>query len=233
MMRNVNLLLILIVFVSASFSGLYSQDCNAYFPYKAGISIGMSHFDKKEKLTGTSVQTVKAVNKIQDGVSFSLSQLHKDEKGKELFSGDFDITCQAGLIKVDMRKLLGPAMMGAYEGMEVQVEGDALEFPSVLKLGQVLKGGAMQVNVLNQGMKMMSIEINVSDRKVEALEKIITPAGTYMCYKIACETETKLFMKVKAKSEEWIAEGVGVVKTASYNANGKLESYSLLTSISK
>ncbi|MBP7849586.1 MAG: hypothetical protein KA053_04860 [Lentimicrobiaceae bacterium] len=212
---------------------IVAQDCNAYFPYKEGFTIEMRHYDKKDKLSGSSVQKVKSIRQIDGGMAYVMSQLFRDDKGAEQFSGDFEISCQDGLIRVDMKKLLGPAMMGAYEGMEVQIDGDQLEFPSSLQVGQVLKGGVMNITIMNQGMKMMSMQVVVSDRVVEAKENLTTPAGTFECYKIAYDTETKLLMKVKSKSEEWIAEGVGVVKMASYGSNGKLENYSVLTSFSR
>jgi hypothetical protein len=49
--------------------------------------------------------------------------------------------------------------------------------------------------------------------------------GVLIVFKITydMETVTKI-IKVKSSSVEWIADGVGVVKTESYNKKGKLTS---------
>jgi len=69
----------------------------------------------------------------------------------------------------------------------------------------------------------------ITNRKVEAIEDITTPAGTFTCYKISSDVETKMMMKISIKSVEWYAKNVGTVRTESYNNNGKLTGYTLLT----
>jgi hypothetical protein len=67
------------------------------------------------------------------------------------------------------------------------------------------------------------------NRKVEALESITTPAGTFECYKLTYDMEIKSMIKMTVKATQWVARNVGAVKTESFDKNGKLVGYSLLT----
>jgi hypothetical protein len=60
---------------------IVAQDCNAYFPYKEGYTIEMMHYDKKDKLSGSSVQKVKSIRQIDRGMAYVMSQLFRDDKG--------------------------------------------------------------------------------------------------------------------------------------------------------
>ncbi|MBE0641630.1 MAG: hypothetical protein IH599_06305 [Bacteroidales bacterium] len=124
-------------------------------------------------------------------------------------------------------------MLGSLEGMEMEVSGDELEIPEKLSVGQTLDDGEIVIKVMNQGMAMMNMAVKVFNRKVEAKEKITTPAGSFDCYKLSYDVESKVMLKISSKGEEWIAEGIGVVKTATYSKAGKLTGYSLITAITR
>ena len=79
----------------------------------------------------------------------------------------------------------------------------------------------------------MNMNISISNRKVEAAENLTTPAGTFECYKISCDVAIKMMINVKTKSIEWYAKGVGMVKSESYNTDGKLMGSNVLTSFKK
>ena len=79
----------------------------------------------------------------------------------------------------------------------------------------------------------MNISVDMLNRKVDKKESITTPAGTYDCFALSYDSEMKMGMKMNFKIKEWISEGVGVVKSESYNKNGKLMGYSELTSFKK
>jgi hypothetical protein len=82
------------------------------------------------------------------------------------------------------------------------------------------------------GMKM-NMTVDITNRKVNAKESITTPAGTFNCYAISSNSETKMGLKMMFEIKEWVAEGMGVIKSETYNKNGKLMGYTELTSINK
>jgi hypothetical protein len=115
----------------------------------------------------------------------------------------------------------------------MKLEGGSLELPSSMKAGDLLKNGDMKISFSNNGMNVMSITIVVTNRKVEAIETVTTPAGTYECYKITYDLATKMMINVKTKAAEWYAKGVGLVKSETYSLDGKLMGSSVLNSIKK
>lgn len=86
-------------------------------------------------------------------------------------------------------------------------------------------------------MTVMTMTMNVKNRKVEAKEDITTPAGTFSCYKVSSEMETEMGqmmpIKVSIKTVEWFSENTGVVRSESYKSNGKLQGYSILSSLTR
>ena len=112
--------------------------------------------------------------------------------------------------------------MGGMEGMELNISGTALEMPKQLTVGQSLPDAEAEIEVRNNGFKMMTMQHTVTNRKVEAKESVTTAAGTFDCYKISYDFEFK-----------WVSEGVGVVKAEYYNKKGKLESSEELTKFQK
>ena len=78
------------------------------------------------------------------------------------------------------------------------------------------------------------MNIIITDREVVGKETLTTPAGTFECFVISQSNVSKgMTGTIKRTSKQWIAAGVGVVKTEDYKKNGKLDGYSLLTSFSK
>jgi len=82
-------------------------------------------------------------------------------------------------------------------------------------------------------MTVMNITIAITNRKVEAVENVTTPAGTFECYKISYDIDTKMMFTVKVKGVEWYAKNVGLVKSESYSTDGKLMGSNLLVGVKK
>ena len=111
----------------------------------------------------------------------------------------------------------------------MSVMSEDMEFPANLQPGQALKDARVKLSV-RESLTKLSYSICISKRKVEAIEDITSPAGTFSCYKITSDIELKKEGKnLSAKSAEWYAKNVGIVRSESYNPNGKLTQYTLLT----
>jgi hypothetical protein len=80
----------------------------------------------------------------------------------------------------------------------------------------------------------MNMEANTTDRKVEKMETVETPAGTFECYVIYSNTQSKMMMANKSfPNRVWLAENVGMVKSESYNSKGKILSRMVLSKITR
>jgi hypothetical protein len=73
---------------------------------------------------------------------------------------------------------------------------------------------------------------DVINRKVETIEDLTVPAGTFNCLKIIGDVSGKVLgLSISGKSAQWYSPGVGMVKSESYDKKGELSSSMVLTSL--
>lgn len=217
--------IIILLVTSAKISR--AQDCTFYFPHKPGAEIIMKSFNEKDKITSMNKSKVLEV----DGNTIKIESEMFDEKEKPVMKSNYTVSCKNGEFVMDMSNYLKGVNMDAYKDMEVKVETEDMHMPASLKAGDVLDDGEMTMKIGNQGITIMTIKVKVYNRKVEALENITTPAGTFECAKITYNVDSKVGFSVSLKGVEWISKNVGVVRSESYNSKGKSQGYTLLTSL--
>ena len=101
-----------------------------------------------------------------------------------------------------------------------------LEYPAVINAGDQLKDGLLNMDYESSGGLKSSIEISITERRVEGKESVTTPAGTWECYRITSKNRITsriagIGIPIKMDVTEWFAPGFGVVKTES--KTGKTE----------
>jgi len=209
-----------------------AQECTFYYPQTEGAKLEYTSYDGKDKVTGSSVQTIKNVVNEAGTNSATIEVQVFDKKGKDIGTKAYEVKCENGVYSVDMKSFMDPATMAAYEEMEVKVNSNNLQIPSHLEAGDVLDDGKLEITVYSEGMRLMGMSTEITQRKVEGKEQITTDAGTFDCYKITYTITTKTMFSVRVEAAEWIAENVGTVKNETYS-RGKSIGYSLLTGIEK
>ncbi|MDD2381630.1 MAG: hypothetical protein PHV35_08015, partial [Mariniphaga sp.] len=112
---------------------------------------------------------------------------------------------------------------------EIKITGNKMEIPSNPQPGDILPDASVEM-ALKLGIVNMRMAAEVTNRKVEAIEDISVPAGSFNCYRFSSDINSiALGIKVNTKSKEWYAKGIGTVKSESYDKKGKLQSYTILT----
>ncbi|MBN1144449.1 MAG: hypothetical protein JXA72_08495 [Bacteroidales bacterium] len=215
------------------FAGVFAQDCPMYYPDMVNAQLEYKQYDKKGNLSGSSVQKIVDIKKSAGSTEMVISAESFDAKGKSLGSADLKARCEGGVYYIDMKSLMSPQTLESYKDMEMKMEGGNLELPASMKAGDVLKSGDMKISFIANGMTILNMTVNVSNRKVEAVESITTPAGTFDCYKISYDVATKMMVNVKTKGVEWFSDGIGMVKSETYDSAGKLLGSNVLTSVKK
>lgn len=223
------LLAALLLLISTSIFSQNSACENGYLAFKEGVSMELTHYDKKGKPSAITKQEIVSVASIDNGFKATVEMENTDEKGKNPGSGSYDITCKGSTMFIDMRSMLNPEATAGMKDMEMEISGDAMEFPNDLSPGQNLPDGKMEMKASMNGMALMTMKFSITNRKVEAAESVTTPAGTFDCIKMTQETEVQSIFKMKSKTATWYAKGVGMVKTENYDKNGKVEGSSVLT----
>jgi hypothetical protein len=210
---------------------LFAQNCEIYFSLDQGSVLKTSHFDQKDNLTGTSTITIKEKDKIPGGVAIQMSQEYTDDR-ENIFTSNLLIECINDVLYFDMQDFLDPNTMVAYEEMEIDVSADKLPLPANAKPGDKLENGVITVVIRQEGIKLLTLVVEVFNRVVEAKEKIETPAGTFDCLKIKYDVLSQIgFVKINMSAVEWFDPEAGTVRSESYNKKGKLTGYSVLQEI--
>ncbi|MEP5339239.1 MAG: hypothetical protein ABJL44_07375 [Algibacter sp.] len=225
-MKTKLLLLVCFLFISTSVIG--QNACKAYYPFEEGAKFEITSFNKKGKKE--SIVNYE-VTKIDNNVA-TIKTIVFDEKGKEITTTSYQITCDGHSISIDFKSMMNSEMFKQYKDMDMEITGNNIELPNDLQVGQSLKDANLNMALDMGGMKM-NMTMDMINRTVNSKESVTTPAGTFDCYALSYTTEMKMGMKMTFNFKEWIAKGVGVVRSETYSKNGKLTGYSELTSFTK
>lgn len=211
-----------------------AQDCESkYFILKEGARLEYAMYSGKDKLEGTQWQEITSVESTSDGLRAEMRVGLKDAKGKDTFESNYGYLCQGNTLKIDFNSLMSGPMQEQFPDAEAEITGVDVEWPNDLSVGMELPDASMNMK-MNMGGINMRIEIEITNRKVEKSETVTTPAGTFDCFVIYSETRSKMIMGERTfPTRAWVAEGVGMVRSESYNKNDKLTDYMVLTAISR
>jgi hypothetical protein len=206
---------------------------SSYMSFTEGTEFEYSGYDKKGKLTTISSQHIETIDEVDGGFQANVHFKLTSDKGEEVSKGVYEMLCKGDVIYMDLSNLLNPSALAAFKDMEVEVENEQMDLPNKLTIGQMLQEGAITMKAKMEGMTLLNMRVRIYDRKVEKMERIKTPAGTFDCVKITEQTEIKMGLKRTMASATWYAVGVGMVKTEVYDKKGEVESSTVLTKFKK
>lgn len=209
------------------------NDCNGYFAYKQGTKFELTHYDKKDKVALVLKYEVKKNVSTSTKTDIFYYNETYDNKNKLLSKGDYSIECKNGQVYADVRNISAFAVPKSAD-MEVDISGDKIIYPHNLNQGQKLPDATMEITgrMSNMSINLMNIKIAFTNRVVEGFEKISTPAGTFDCVKISYQADIKGgLLKSNDRTVEYLAKGVGIVKSETFDKNAKKTSSMLLTKL--
>lgn len=229
--KHLILLLILTIFCST----LLAQDpCATYFPFKEKTVLGYSYFDKKGKLTSKSVHTVDQVTSRGDGsISATIEIQNQDKKGKEVSSASYEVNCVNNSLQMNITEVMAPNMKASLENLEIDISGDTFELPANLKNGQELPDIHTEIKAGTNGVTIITMAIDHTNRLVEGKEKVSTEAGTFDCIKISYDVGLNMLISKNYRIISWYSENLGLVKQETYNKRGQLESKTELSGLKR
>ena len=220
----------LIVLSVLIFLGMVLKAQEIFFPTKEGTVLVYKSFDKKDKETNTVRYTITKINVNGSDMDITYLVESIDPKDKLVFKEEITIQQKGDKLYFDMSNFINKAAF-QQEGeipAEIQVTGNNMEIPSNPNPGDVLPDANVEM-ALKMGFVNMKMSANVTNRKVEAIEDITVAAGTFKGYKFSCEVNSSVMgIKANSKGIDWYAKGVGILKSESYDKNGKLQSHTEL-----
>ncbi len=230
-MKSIITLITLFVFSTLTLG----QECDTYLLLNEGAFFEYTNYDKKGKaLTEGNHQAVKVDN--AGGQYTSKIKLDvKDLKKGDTFTMEYDVSCENGILSIDMSRFFDSSQLMQYEGADfnIDIEGDMLYFPRDLVEGEQLNDGHITIKVNKDGFTFVTMTMTVLNRKVLGKESITTKAGTFDCQKVSYDFESKFgIIKVRGSAAEWYHDNRVIVRSESYNKKGKLLGSTELTQVS-
>ena len=209
-----------------------AQDCG-FYTLSEGMVTSYQNLDAKGKLASTNRSTCLNVSNEGAATVYKIKSEFADAKNKNQSTKEYTMKCEDGKFYVDMQSMVDPKSMEAFNGMEVSVDSKDIIYPAGLAAGQVLPDASITISAATGGVNLLNLIINVTNRKVVGTESVTVPAGTFDCYKITYDVETKMMFKVFATVAEYVSMGVGNVKTETFDKKGKLSGTTQLVELKK
>jgi hypothetical protein len=213
-------------------TGVSAQDCEAFMPITTGKKVTTTNYNSKDKVESSNTLTVLENTTTEKGIKAKLASVSNDDKGKEIQKAEFEVRCEAGIFYMDIGSMMDPSTMSAYKDMEVKISGTEMNFPAGMQAGLTLPDANMTMEVYSSGIKIMTMQVMITERKVIGQEDITTPAGIIKTWKTTYTSESKMGpVKKSFFYTTWYAPDLGAVRNEYSDKKGKLQGYSQITEI--
>jgi hypothetical protein len=215
-----------LVFTGISFllaTNLNAQDCKQFYFLQNNKVVEMTIYNKKGDVTGKNVYNITDVKTSGRETTSTVNSEMFDKKGKSTVKATSNIKCNGGVISLDMKMMLPQAQAEQFKSTDAKAESVDLEYPTNMKVGDQLKDAHFKM-AGTSGPINFTLNMDITDRKVEGKESVTTTAGTWDCFKISTKTKMTVKMAINIptniETTEWYAPGFGVVKTENKGGGG-------------
>lgn len=231
-MKNMKLFFIFILAFSLT-GVVQAQNCG-FFAVSEGTLLGYDNLNKRGKVTSKSRTSCYDVSKDSQGlITYSLKTEIFNAKDVQLSSREYQMECNDGKFTIDTESYADPDAIEGFQELAVDVNNQGVTYPDDLSVGMSLPDAIITMRASAEGKSKNTYVIIITDRKVISYEPVTVPADTFDCYKITYELELKSSGSSYFDVTEYIAQGVGKIKTETYNDRGKLTSTSILVELSQ
>ncbi|MFI5150514.1 MAG: hypothetical protein ACHQRM_12325 [Bacteroidia bacterium] len=209
-----------------------AQDCGNFYFFQSNKTVEMSLLTRKGNPNGKQVYTVSNVQTTPAGTTSTVNSENFNSDGKSTNKAVNNMTCAGGMMMMDMRMQMSGEEQKKYGEASAKVDKVYIEYPGTMKVGDNLKDAAMHMDMTINNAPT-TVDMTIFERKVEANEKITTPAGDYNCFKITFRTKSVVKtmigtmgipVTVKVDVSEWFSPGFGIVKSESKYGSSILNS---------
>jgi len=205
-------------------SAVKLQAQNAFFPMKTGTVLVYAQQDAKGKANSYTKLSVKNVEGSGSNMTISYAVEILD-KNRNSSNPPNEMLCKVivkdGVVILDMNQMFAGQIKDSQ--MKVDITGIPMELPTNMQPGQSLKDAEATMSI-DMGFMKMETTIKMTEGKCLAVEDVTVAAGTFKCHKITqTVTTTVLGKDIVSRTISWYAQGIGTVKTESYNSKDQLQ----------
>ena len=226
---------LILIFLVLAVSTCFAQRAGSYLPSKRNFKMKYVQYDNKDRYQFSEVwQLVSKTKRNGHSISYNMESEITTKK-QNTFYQHFQFITKDSLFFIGAERYLDPIKLDSYQKMVVKINADSVIIPLTLKVGQILPEACCEANILRgTGSVLMSMNVLLVNRRVDAIEEVRTPAGTYTCYKICSDKICYSgISKNRTKLIEWYSTNTGLVRMEEYHRKGKLISYKVLESLAE
>ena len=206
----------------------------AYFPSE-GTVLTYHNLDKKGKIESKIVYKVESVKQSGENAEVTYFVESYGKKDELVFKDRITFKKEGDKLFFDMSNFVnkGAFQQNGEIPATVEIEGNSLEVPINGTAGQSLPDANMTI-ASDMGFVKLKMTTNIINRKVDDIEDLTVPAGTFNCMKISGDVSGKILgMNMSGKSVQWYSSGIGMVKSETYDKKGELSGSMVLVAVSK
>jgi hypothetical protein len=213
---------------------LMAQNCDYMRKYKKGTKFQMISYDRKGRpLPHDTTQFSEIIDKVPtaDGWELQYGANVADKYGNVEKKIVFRTYCKNGEYILDTRQTMQSNLNTVQEDStqnnndplkgSVTITGEPCRYVNV-EVGNNQPDALLEMTSSIGKATLIKVKSRSFNRKVVGIETITTPAGTFECYKITFDWETKIFFTRTGNSIEYWNRDYGQVKVTSYNSKGKV-----------
>lgn len=206
----------------------------AYFPSE-GTVLTYHNLDKKGKIESKIVYKVESVKQSGENADVTYFVESYGKKDELVFKDRITFKKEGDKLFFDMSNFVnkGAFQQNGEIPATIEIEGNSLEVPINGTAGQSLPDANMTI-ASDMGFVKLKMTTNIVNRKVDNIEDLTVPAGTFNCMKISGDVSGKILgMNMSGKSVQWYSSGIGMVKSETYDKKGELSGSMVLVAVSK
>ncbi len=230
--RVLGLCCLMVFVLSPAQTAQAQSQCVFYFPVKKGAEFEHTYYNKKGKVDIVSKHTVLDQKTVGSKVVINARNEQFDAKNKPFAQADYEVFCEGNVFKYKFGQVAMQGMGQNGQNMDMAIEGDFLTLPANPQAGQSLDDAHISMK-MNSGGMGMNMKVHIQNRKVEAVEQVTVPAGTFECIKVSYQSEMKMMMTIRTRTIEWFAKDIGLVKAEYYDKSGKKSGSTELTALKR
>ena len=158
-----------------------------------------------------------------------------DEKNRLVRIQDLTYACRRDTCFTDGMSEVDFASLASFRDRLLAYAPVPLAWPNQPTLNTNLPAGGVSVQVSSSAVDIAKVNTAVRNRRIlSGPEPVVTPAGTFQCYKVESEREAStaprpdMVMRALTRVVDYYSPAVGLVKTEVYGKKGKLTQTTVL-----
>jgi len=201
---------------------------------KKGGGYETASYNAKNKPQGKTIFKFKEARQEDNLTVVDIEMETLSAKGKSDGKNTYSVRCDGNKMIVDAASLISSEQLKMVEEYQMSFTGKGIERPASLKVGDILpdasitgKGRASSLDV--------TMDLTITNRKVESKEQVTVPYGTFEAYKITSTVHMRMVTVIPISFEYQvhsyvIPDELWELKSETYR-NGKLTGHTELVRV--